>query len=91
MLRIDDNVPIPAATVKAGNIAATLRALKPGQSVLIPDYNTQRSSAAMHAARKASPGRTFMSRAEGSGVRIWRTDGKPVGDVALIKPADLFS
>ncbi len=65
-LKIDKGVQIPPR--RADGMAAALRKMKRGDSVLLP---TDMSSARASAHRELGKG-CYASRSEGEGTRIWR-------------------
>jgi len=74
-LVIDRGVPLPAATKgKTSAARATIEQLEPGDSVLVP---TSMHSAGVvrlmaRSVHRKSPERTFTSRTEAGGTRVWR-------------------
>lgn len=69
MYEIQDDVPVPMKG-KGGMLMTTLDALQPGQSFFVDRRpNGVRQIVAKYGVRS---GRTFTTRAEDSGLRIWR-------------------
>jgi len=74
-LKIEDGVPLPTDLRKrTTGITAVMRQMKPGQSVLLPQYRTTlNAGAARMAARLLGPeGFQFTMRTVEGGVRVWR-------------------
>lgn len=70
---IESGVPLPHKRAPMNNgIAATLRALQLGESVLIAHYTTTKQASAMTSYVSRHTGARFTSRKGRDGVRIWR-------------------
>ena len=68
-----DKVPPPVRREPMGHIIASVRALEPGQSILVPNGNNNSIKAIVsRLRRKLKKKQTFATAKEKKGVRIWR-------------------
>lgn len=75
VFKIEDDVPMPPGRAhRTYGVTATMRLMKPGQSILLPQYRTTlNAGAARMAARLLGPeGYRFVMRTVEGGVRLWR-------------------
>lgn len=71
--KIETGIPVPTKQGKP-SVAATLRALKPGESVLFPDKKiTTISRECCVQVLRCGDGRSYTCRTVEGGVRAWRT------------------
>ena len=68
-------IPIPEKRTRFSSILNTLpfRELEVGESFVAPDFNHKNGYQLCQRMAKAAPGRKFVTRKVGDGVRIWRT------------------
>ena len=76
MFKIEDNVPLPKARRKRGELYKTADALEVGQSFYVSDPPRGRNGLLLVITRLSylsrKTGKKFTSRAEGDGARVWR-------------------
>ena len=76
-LVIEKDIPLPTDRVRGARCAARLmlEKMEPGNSMLIPTrmHTTDAVRLMVRAVRKEFQGRQFTSRAEKTGLRVWRT------------------
>lgn len=73
-LKIEDGIPAPERRVSSKGYTEAIRALKRGQSVLLPtSYGSAYTLCAALCQTERKPGE-FVVRSEGDGARVWRVD-----------------